>query len=202
MITTVSDLHVFPLFALLGVLLGILGFLYITYDLFGRQSEILHKLSFALSYSFIFVFIIFISSLFFIAPKYRIIGYLSPAIWGLIALYGSAVCILQFITLPPIPQIRPSGVDWLRLILWGPLIGFGLVRLGVHIIYPDSSFLKLAMFALPGTLIIGLLSSFSSAIQWRISRLPEKHVAAIGALLILCAFALIFVPPLFGFLGM
>ena len=102
-----------------------------------------------------------------------------------------------------LPQSRPSGVsgiNWLNAIGSMALSSVGLVGLGA-VAAPGSSPIVAVLFASPGILAMGLLNGFSPAIQWWMIHLPEKRVAVVGSLLILCAFALIFVQPLLDFKG-
>jgi hypothetical protein len=98
--------------------------------------------------------------------------------------------------------IHLPGIDRSRLVFWIILSCLEFVGIGAMIaITQGSSPVAVVIFALPGTLVYGLLNGFSSVIYWRVLHLPEKRVASIGALLICGAFVLLSVLPLLDLLG-
>ncbi|MEO7020731.1 MAG: hypothetical protein ABI234_11320 [Ktedonobacteraceae bacterium] len=201
MTATASNWQVLSLFTLTGFFLGMLGALYLAYDFFNRQPKILHRCVFVFSYGFLFTSVLVASCLFFIAHQRFATGYPLMLIWRLIATFGFVGFFMQFLTLSPFPQTYPPIVDWLKLVYWVVLTSIGLVWLGTILLPQGSSLIEAVIFALPGILIMGLLNGFSPVIQWWIFHLPEKRVAAIGTLLIFCAFALAVVSPLLSLLG-
>ncbi len=193
------NLEILQSFVLVAPFLGILGSLYLIYD-FCSRPKVLHRLVWAVSSSYIFSAVLIISCFFFIGSNQFFTQPLSPIRWRLIGIFICAALILQFIYSPSISS-RFMCIDRTRLLLALVESSIGLLAL-VKIIAPrDSSLFTIIIFAVPGILIFAILNGFSPAIQWWILRLPEKCVAAIGALLLLCAFALMSVQPLLSFLG-
>jgi hypothetical protein len=206
MITTASDWQVLPLLAVIESFLGMLGALYLAYDLFGRQQEILHRLVWVFTSGLLFAIILLVSCFFLIGPG-RLIGperfadgNLPLEIWRLIGIFSGVVLIMQFVYSSPVPS-QPSRIDGFRLILALVESSIGLLALGAVIAPQDSSPLMVVIFALPGVFAFGLINGFAPVIQWWMLHLPEMRMAAIGALLIFCGFAMAVVPPIFNLLG-
>jgi hypothetical protein len=205
MTATASDWQILPLLTLIGSCLGMLGALYLAYDLFGR-SKLLHKCTWVFSSGLLFAFILLSFFLLFFGPS-RLIGparftsgYLPTATWRLIGISSGVGFVIQLAYFSPVPVCSPM-VDRLRLVLSLALNTLELLGLGIFLAPQGSSPIMMIILALPGIIGMGLVNGFSSAIQWWVLHLPEKRVAAIGALLICCAFALIAVQPLLGFLS-
>jgi len=190
-------------FTLVGIVVGMLGILYLAYDFIGRRSKILHRCTFVFSAGFLFAGIQLASYILMIAPRRLADG--NPSLIWYSALPFSIMGLLLFIIFSSAPpQNQPLGassVNWLNAIGSIALSGVGLVGLGAVDAPPGSSPLVALVFAIPGVFTVGLLSGFSPAIQWWMLCLPKKYITAMGAVLILCAFTLIFIQPLFGFLG-
>jgi hypothetical protein len=125
-------------------------------------------------------------------------GYWHQVIWRLVGFFSGLGFLMQFVYSPPSTPVIPPTADWLRSVFsiaWSSLF---LVSLGTLI---ASSLIIGVIFALPGVLVIGALNGFSPAIQWWVLHLPERRLAAIGVLLIFCAFALFLVQPLCGLMS-
>ena len=188
------------LFILVGSCIGVLGSLYLAYDLFGR-SEKLYRWVWVFSSGFLFASLLLASYIFFVGPDHLSAGYLSKEVWRFVALLSSIAFMMQAVSFSSVPLVRFPGVDWSRLIFWMVLYCLGFVGTAVVMAPQGTSPITVAIFALPGTLIYGVLNGFSPAIHWWVLHLPEKRVAAIGALLICCAFVFMSVLPLLNLLG-
>jgi hypothetical protein len=196
-----TDTNWLPLLTLVGICLGMLGSLYLAYDLFGR-SKVLCRLSWTLSSGFLFASVLLISWLVLVGPERFTTGSLPAEVWRLTILLSWGVFIVLFIDYSP-PSIRPSPpyVNWLKLVYWVALIGFALVMLGATFAPQGFNIIAGVIFALPGIFVVGALNGFSSTIQWWVLQLPEWRVAGVGAVLIFCGFGLALVQPLCRLMG-
>lgn len=205
MTATASDWQILPLLTLVGSCLGMLGALYLAYDLFGR-SKPLHKCTWVFSSGFLYAFILLTFFFLFFGPS-RLIGparftsgYLPTATWRLIGISSGVGFVIQLAYFSPVPACSPI-VDRLRLVLSLALNTLELLGLGIFLAPQGSSLIVMVILALPGIAGMGLVNGFSSAIQCWMLHLPEKRMASVGAILMCCAFALVAVQPLLGFLN-
>jgi len=198
---TAMDWLGFPLLMLVAPCLGMLGALYIIYDLFDQQQQVLYRYVWSFSYGFLFASILLVSCLFLLSPERFVIGYPFEQVWRLLVVCSSVEFVMQVVTFSPSPTSPPdSRIDWPRLLFSMLRSGIALVAIGAIFAPQHYSLVGVALFALPGACILGAFNGFSPAIQRWVLRLPEKHIAAIGVLLIFCAFALALVQPLLSFL--
>lgn len=188
-------------FTLGGALLGVLGTLYLAYDFFGRPQKVLQRCVWVFSSGLLVTLVLMASYLFLFGSERLDTGYSSQEVWRTMLIVSPLGFLIQFAFFSLPPQDRPPVIVWLKL-AYSMAFSNILIGLGAVMAPQGSSPVEAVIFALPGTLVIGLLNGFSPTIQWWFLHLPEKRVMAIGALLILCAFALLLVQLLLGFLGL
>lgn len=196
MIIKASDWQVFPILLFGGICLGMIGALYLAYDLFERP-KVLHRYVWGFSSGYLFAFVLLTSCFILIGPDHLIgpkrftAGYLPTTIWRTVGIFSFIALMMQTCSFSLSPmRFSSRSIDWLRLafsVIWS---GVGLVAFGVVIAPHGYSLIEAAIFALPSVLVLGILNGFSPAIQWWALQLPEKRMAATGALFIFCVFAL------------
>ena len=187
------DWQSFPLFTFSGIFLGMLGAFYLIYDFLGRPQRILQRCFWSLSSGFLVTIILIGSYMFLFGPERLSSGYSLNEVWRAVLILSPLGFLIQYTFFSPPLRNDPPLIGWLKLAFSIALSCILLIGLGASMVPQASSSISAVIFALPATFVIGLLSGFSPLIQRWILGLPEMRVAAIGALMILCAFALIFI---------
>lgn len=202
-VISMTSIWQFPPFILIGLFLGILGILYLIYNMTHRWSPMLHRCVFIVSAGLLFAGVQSMSYLFLIAPQRLSEG--NPSLVGYsVSVFSIIGLMMLSVFSSALPQRRPSGVSgihWLNALGSMALSSVGLVGLGAVAGSPGSSPMMAVIFALPGILVMGLVNGFSPSLQWWLFHLPRKGIMVVGTLLILCGLVLITLPLLFKLLG-
>lgn len=195
---SVSGEQSFPFLMIIGIFLGMLGAFYLLYDFLDRPQRIFQRCFWSFSSGFLVTTILIVSYWFFFGPEQLSAGYSLNEVWRKVLIISPLGFLIQYAFFSSPFQTEMPIIVQLKLAFSITLSCISMIGL-VADMAPQA--VKAVLFALPTTLVIGLLNGFSSLIQRWILHLPEMRVAAIGAVLIFCAFALILVQLLLSSLG-
>lgn len=192
------DWHLLDLLTSVGLLLGILGSLYLSYDLLERQSKTLREWIGSLSAGFIVASVPMTLYVLLLGPDLIVSGASSGEVWRVAwSICFVAVIGQRALFFPPSTPSPPVFI-W-RHFGWSAALTGGLLVVPV-VGFAEHTIWKGVIVILSGVLMMGILSGFSESLQWRANHLPKNRLAVVGAILILCAFVLILVQPMVGLL--